>query len=88
MDIQVILIVILFLLVAIVVFVGVYLIAVLKEFRETLKRTNFILDDMKSVTSTFSNPLTYFMKVFGGVMEGVKAVKSITSLKSDDKEEE
>jgi hypothetical protein len=90
MDIQVLLIIILFILVTVVAAVGVYLIAVLKEFRQTVRKTNFILDDISKVTDTFSNPMTYFMKIFGGVMEGVKAVKAVTSIRGgkDDDEDD
>lgn len=90
MDIQVLLVIILFLLVGVMVFVSVYLVAVLKDFRETLKKTNTILDDVETITRTFSNPLVYLIKILGSVAEGVKAVRSVTSIGNDKsaKEEE
>ncbi len=88
MDIQILLVLTLFLLVAVVAYVGIYLVIVLKELRETIKRTNSVLGDVGTVTRTFSNPLVYLVKILGSVAEGVKAVRSVTSIKNDKNEEE
>ena len=88
MDIQILLVLTLFLLVAVVAYVGIYLVIVLKELRETIKRTNSVLGDVSTVTKTFSNPLVYLVKILGNVAEGVKAVRSVTSIKATKNEEE
>ncbi len=87
MDIQIVLIFILALLTLNLMIVGFYAILVLKEFRETIKKSNMVLDNVHSVTDTFANPITSLAGVVTGVVEGIKAVKSITSL-SDIKETE
>lgn len=83
MDIQILLVLTLFLLVAVVVYVGIYVVIVLKDLRGTIKRTNSVLDDVGTVTKTFSNPLVYLVKILGSVAEGVKAVRSVTSIGND-----
>lgn len=88
MDIQILLVLTLFLLVAVVAYVGIYLVIVLKELRETIKKTNSVLGDVGTVTKTFSNPLVYLVKILGSVAEGVKTVRSITSIKDTKNEGE
>ena len=80
MDVQAILIFILALLTLNLIAVGVYVILVLKEFRETLKRANMVLEDVHDVTDAVSNPISTIAGIISGVTESVKAVKSISSL--------
>ena len=87
MDVQIFLVLTLFLLVAVVVYVGIYLVIVLKDLRETIKKTNSVLGDVGTITKTFSNPLVYLVKILGSVAEGVKAVRSVTSIKDTKNEE-
>jgi hypothetical protein len=87
MDLQVILIFILALLTVNIIVVGVYVIIVLKEFRVTIKKSNEVLDNVHTVTSTVVNPITSLVGVVSGVVEGFKAVKSITSLRDDNEKE-
>jgi hypothetical protein len=87
MDLQVILIFILALLTVNLIVVGIYVILVLKEFRVTIKKSNEVLDNVHSVTNTVANPITSLVGVVSGVMESFKAVRSITSLRDDDKKE-
>lgn len=91
MDLQVILVFILALLTVNLMIVGFYVVTVLKEFRETIKKSNTILDNVHSVTDTVSNPLTSIASLVSGLTQGIKAVKSITTLRdisNDDVEDE
>lgn len=80
MDIQVVLVFILAILTVNLIFVGFYVILVLKEFRETIKKSNEVLDNIHEVTNTVANPITSLVGVVNGVVEGFKAVRTITSL--------
>ena len=88
MDLQVILIFILALLTINIIIVGVYVIIVLKELRVTIKKSNEVLDNVHSVTNAVSNPITSLVGIVSGVVEGFKAVKSITSLRDVNKKED
>lgn len=88
MDLQVILIFILALLTINIIIVGVYVIIVLKELRVTIKKSNEVLDNIHSVTNTVVNPITSLVGIVSGVVEGFKAVKSITSLRDVNKKED
>lgn len=87
MDIQSILIFILALLTINLIVVGVYVVLVLKEFRETLKKANMVLEDVHDVTDAVSNPVTTIAGIISGLSQSVKAVKSISSLIDSKKEE-
>ncbi len=80
MDIQGILIFILALLTLNLIAVGVYLILVLKEFRETIKKANLVLDNVHEVTDAVANPITTIAGIISGVTNSIKAVKSISTL--------
>jgi len=73
MDLQILLIFILAVLTIMLVGVGIYVILVLKEFKETLQKANTIIDDVESLANAISNPLS----IITGVMEGIKAVKNL-----------
>jgi uncharacterized protein YggT (Ycf19 family) len=88
MDIQIILIFILALLTVNIMIVGFYVIMVLKEFRETIKKSNSVLDNVHTVTESVSNPISSLVGVVTGVVEGVKAVRSITSLREHSEKED
>ncbi len=68
--------------------VGIYVILVLKEFRETVKKANSVLDDVNSLTSLVGDPVKTIAGVVAGVTESIKAVKSISSLMDSKKREE
>ena len=87
MDIQVILVFILALLTINLVVAGVYLILVLKEFRETIKKTNSVLDNVQSLSNVVSNPLTLLTGFMSAVVQGYNAVKSINTIRGDRKKE-
>lgn len=73
MDLQVILIFILSILTVVLTGVGIYVILVLKEFKETLQKANLIIDDVENITNVVSNPLS----IITGAMEAFKAVQSL-----------
>lgn len=73
MDLQVLLIFILAILTVTLVAAGVYLILVLKEFRQTVLKANFILDDIERISNAVSNPLS----IITGAIKGFKAIKNL-----------
>ena len=81
MDIQIVLVFILALLTINLIVVGVYLILVLKEFRETIKKTNSVLDNVQSLSNVVSNPLTLLTGFMSAVVQGYNAVKSINTIR-------
>lgn len=86
MDIQTILIFILAILTVNLIAVGVYVILVLKEFRQTIVKANLVLDNVHDVTDTIANPVTTIAGIIAGVSKSVKAVKEISSLIENQKE--
>lgn len=88
MDIQTILIFILAILTVNLIAVGIYVIMVLKEFRETIIKANHVLDNVNNVTDLVANPITSIAGIIAGVSRGVRAVKEISSLVSRDSDEE
>lgn len=79
MDIQTVLVFILALLTINLVVVGVYVVGVLKELRETIRRANALLDTADSITSLVSNPLNVVTTLVGAAVEGYKAVQEAKS---------
>jgi hypothetical protein len=73
MELQVVLIFILAMLTITLVGVGVYVILVLKEFRETIQKANLIIEDVEALTKAFSNPLS----IITGAVKGYKAIKNL-----------
>lgn len=87
MDIQSILIFILALLTINLIAVGIYVILVLKEFRQTLKKANNVLENVHDVTNAVANPVSTLAGIITGISQSVKAVKSISSIIGETKEE-
>ena len=87
MDLQTVLIVILVILTINLIGVGIYVILILKEFRETVRKANHVLDNVGDVTDVVVNPITSLAGVITGVTQSVNAVKAISSL-FDKKEKE
>ena len=77
MDIQVVLIFILALLTVNLVVVGVYVVLVLKELRETIRRANGILDNADNLTGFLANPLSAFSGILDAVIKGYKTVQDV-----------
>jgi len=86
MDIQTILIFILSILTINLIAVGIYIILVLREFRQTIKKANYVLDNVNGFTDAIANPVSTIAGIISGVTESVKAVKKISSL-MDNKED-
>src|SRR3989337_2348779 len=87
MDIQILLVFILALLTLSLMAVGFYVITVLKELRETIKKSNNILDNVQEVTESVTNPISTISSIISGITQGFKAVKTITTLRGDGNEE-
>ena len=87
MDIQLLLVFILSLLTVNLIIVGVYVVLVLREFRQTLKKANSVLADVESITNAVTNPLSALSGIFAAVLEGVKVVKSIRGVSSISKDD-
>lgn len=90
MDLQTVLIVILVILTINLIGVGIYVILILKEFRETIRKANHVLDNVGEVTDVVVNPITSLAGVITGVTQSVNAVKAISSLfeRNEKKEKE
>jgi uncharacterized protein YoxC len=73
---QIILITVLTLLALNLIGVGIYVIIVLKEFRETIKKANRALD----MANHTAMPMTTIAGIMSGVTQGVKAIKEISNL--------
>lgn len=82
MDIQVVLIFILSILTINLVVVGVYVVLVLRDFRELLKRGHSVIDGLDSFTNAVANPFSMFSGVLGAVLDGYKAIKESKSVNS------
>ena len=80
MDTNTLLILIIGLLTLNLLFVGVYIVLVLKEVRESIKKVNEILDDAAEVTDAVSKPVIGASGAVMGLMEGVKIFKQVQSL--------
>ena len=87
MDIQVVLVVILSLLTINLIVVGIYVIMVLKEFRETVRKMNKVLDTVQSVSDSVAAPITNISGMMAGLTSGLKVFSAIKSFKSNRKEE-
>jgi hypothetical protein len=80
MDLQTVLLIILGILTVNLVVVGVYVVLVLRDFRETIKKATEVLDDVGQMTGVAAGPVTTLAGIFAGVTESVKAIKSISGL--------
>ena len=81
MDVQVALVVILSLLTVNLVVVGVYIVMVLKEFRETVRKLNAVLSSVQTVADSVVNPVTSLSSLFSGVTSGIKMFSAIKSIR-------
>ena len=87
MDVQLVLLVTLSLLTINLVVVGIYVIMVLREFRDTMKKLNGFLDTVQTVTDSVTAPISTLSNVFAGVTSGLKVLNAFKSLKREQKEE-
>lgn len=87
MDIQVLLLVILLLLTINLIVVGVYIIAVLKDFRKVVSRLNSVLETVQGVTEKVSFPVMSLTGIMAGLTSGIKFLDAIKGKKKDSEEE-
>ena len=60
-----------------ILFVGVYIVLVLKEVRQAIAKMNQILDSFSTISSAIANPVSSASGFFSAVVEGVKAFHQI-----------
>ena len=77
---QITIIIVLLVLTTVTVFVGIYFVFILKELRETVRKTNNVLDDVKGVTGAVSSPVATLAGIVSGLVDSLKTVKSVGSL--------
>ncbi len=82
MDVQLAFVILIALLTGSAIVVSVYVVFVLKDFRGTLKKTNAILDDTKSVTDSVKSPIVTVMGIADGIARGIRTARGISSLVS------
>jgi len=58
-------------------FVGVYIVLVLKDVRESVRRFNFILDQIGKVSESVSAPIVSTSGALLGFMEGLKIFRKL-----------
>lgn len=81
MDTQTLLVLILLLLTINVLFVGVYIVLVLKEVRGSVIKVNKILDSADQVTAALTRPVIGIAGAFEGLTEGLRVIKAVKNLK-------
>lgn len=82
------LVIIIALLAANLLFVGAYIVLVLKEVRSAVMKMNEILDNISAISSAVANPLTGASGTLSAIVEGIKAVNQLRSLRQKTTEEE
>jgi hypothetical protein len=82
MDIQFAFVILIALLTGSAIVVSFYVIFVLKDFRKTIQKANFILDDAQKVTASIKNPIVSVMSIADGLVKGIKTARGISSIVS------
>ena len=62
------------------IIVGIELLRVLKEARKTMERTNRILDDVETISSSVSGPVSKFSNLIQGMQQGASVINTITRI--------
>ena len=88
MDTQLAIILILVFLSGVTAIVSFYVITVLREFRETLKKANDVIDDAHQVTHSVASPISSVLNIVDSAVKSISTVKSIRSLIHDEDENE
>ena len=70
-----------------VLFVGVYIVLVLKEVRQTVLKLNRILDSFSAISSAIATPIAQAPGVVSAIVEGIKAAKTLQEVMGGKKEE-
>lgn len=69
-------------------FVGFYIVLVLKEVRTAFIKINKILDTADKVTTEVSKPVLGFSGVFSGVVQGLKVLNNLKRRRSEEEVED
>jgi len=77
---EILLILIIFLLTFNLLFVGVYIVLVLKDVRISLAKLNKVLDEAHEVTSSIKKPVKDLSGLAEGISAGIKAIPIVSSL--------
>lgn len=83
MDYQLLLILLLSVLTVNMLVVGFYIIATLKDLRQTLGKLNTVLDDTSSIVHNVANPLTFLTTMVTSITKAISSAKSVTSLRGE-----
>lgn len=84
---QILLIIVVMVLTAILTLVGVEVFFVLREFRQTIKKTNKILDDSGLITESIAKPIAGFSGFLTGLKDSANIVKLLADRFGGDNEE-
>ena len=60
-----------------ILFVGVYIVLVLKEVRQSVLKINQILDSFSAISNAISQPISQAPGIVSSVVEGIKAAKQL-----------
>lgn len=82
MDTQTLLVIIIALLSANLIFVGIYIVLILKEVRQTVTKINEILDSASAVSTAMATPIVGASGAINAFSEGVKAFKFLKDLRN------
>lgn len=80
MGFQIFLIVVISILTVTIVTVGIYLVLALHDLRDTLKRSNQVIDNLTTATNILTNPMSLFTE---GLNLALELIRSRTRLKKD-----
>lgn len=75
---QILLVVVISILTTLLIIVSYQVILILKEFRQTLLKTNRILDNIETVSNNVVRPITNLTHLLEGVKNGVKIAKIVS----------
>jgi hypothetical protein len=82
---QIILIISISLITATIVYIGVWIVNVLRELRTSIQKANIILDDAQIITSSVSGPISSISEFVMGFKNGLSIFNSIFPKKSKQK---
>ena len=85
MDTQTLLVIIIALLSANLIFVGIYIVLILKEVKTTVMKINEILDSAATVSNAVATPIVGASGAISAFTEGVKAFKALKNLNTTTK---
>lgn len=88
MDVQLLLVFILVLLAVSLAVVAVYVVMVLREFKDALKKVNTMLDDAHSIGSIVTKPTARLIPLANAIIDTVKSTKSVSTIADVEEEDE